>query len=311
MSEINFAELLKELLGLFEKKKYDEIHTLLKKAETEFPEKLDNISFWKACVYSTQGRPDEAITSLYEALEKGFWWNPNALTSDPDLNTLQDLEEFKSIVKKCEVMIENQKLTSKPQLSVYGNQHAEIGIFSLHWRGSTVAEFSQYWAGNDLFKHYLFGFPQSSQVFGYNAYSWDDQKLALEEIVQAYRDFMIKYNPKQVILSGASQGGRLSIELGLSDVLPDMKGFIAVIPAIQDVAAIEKLIKENGKTNMRGCIITGDQDPFYKKTLELKSLFEENGIACKWIVNEGLGHFFPDDFTRILPEAIDYILDSR
>ncbi|WP_234447527.1 hypothetical protein [Viridibacillus soli] len=85
------------------------------------------------------------------------------------------------------------------------------------------------------------------------------------------------------------------------------KGFIAVIPAIQDVSSIECLLKENRVTNLKGCIITGDKDPFYNKTLELMPILEAYDIQCKLIVKEGLGHFFPSDLTALLKEAVEYI----
>ncbi|NCU18772.1 hypothetical protein [Pallidibacillus pasinlerensis] len=86
-------------------------------------------------------------------------------------------------------------------------------------------------------------------------------------------------------------------------------GFIAVIPAIQDLSQFEKQLKENPVSGIKGCIITGDADYFYEKTVELTQLFEKYNLPCKFIVKEGLVHFFPADFTNLLKEAVDYILD--
>lgn len=306
VSETKFVELQKELFGLNELGKYDEVHSLIEKAQDEFPERLDKTIFWRACVYSVQGNQENAIAALKEGLQKGIWWNPLTLTRDQDLNNLQNIEEFKLIVNGCQEILGNHKHISKPQLFTYGNDKSNTGLFSLHWRGSNVKNFAPYWFDNSLLDDFLFAFPQSSQVFGYNAYCWDNQNIAVEEITESFRNFKEKFNTKQDIIAGASQGGKLAIELSLNGNILGTKGFIAVIPAIQDVTSLESLLVGN-RNKIKGCIITGDKDPFYNKTVELVKLLEENEFQCKLMVKEGLGHFFPTDFTDLLKEAVEFI----
>lgn len=310
MSEPKFVELQNDLFCLFEKGNFRDVDTFINKIQEEFPEKLDKTSFWKACLYAIQGKNEDAIAALEVGLSNGVWWNPQTLTCDPDLKNLQKIEEFKVIVKKCEVVLDSSRQNSKKQFITYGNQKSDTGIVSLHWKGSNAKDFSSYWIKNNMFEDYLFGFPQSSQVYGYNSYCWDNQEVAFKEVELAYREFK-GLTMKQCILAGASQGGNLSIEMSLSNNLLGIKGFIAVIPAIQDVSLIHNLLSENGVSNLRGCIITGDKDPFYKKTLELVPIFEQYGLQCKWMIKEGLGHFFPSDFPKILTEAIEYILEPN
>lgn len=306
VSETKFVELQKDLFGLFELGKYDEVHSLIERAQVEFPERLDKIIFWRACVYSVQGNQENAIAALKEGLQKGIWWNPLTLTREQDLHSLQDIEEFKVIVNECKEMLEDHKPISTPELFTYGNDQSNLGLFSLHWRGSNVKYFAPYWFDTSLLDDFLFAFPQSSQVFGYNAYCWDNQIIAVEEIKESFRNFKETFNTKQDIIAGASQGGKLAIELSLNGNILGTKGFIAVIPAIQDVTSLESLLVENGN-KIKGCIITGDKDPFYNNTVELVKLFEENEFQCKLIVIEGLDHFFPADFTDLLKEAIEFI----
>lgn len=169
-----------------------------------------------------------------------------------------------------------------------------------------MRDFAPYWFDNRLLEDFLFAFPQSSQVFGYNAYCWDDPKIVKEDITSLFKEFKGKFYTVHDIIAGASQGGKLAIELSLNGTLAG-KGFIAVIPAIQNTDSIKKLLEEN-TNKIKGCIITGDQDPFYQQTVRLAKLLEENDIACKFIVKEGLGHFFPKDFTKLIKEAIEFIL---
>lgn len=306
MSETKFVKLQKELFSMFASRKYDEVHSLIEKAQIEFPERLDKTIFWRACVYSIQRKEESAIAVLKEGLKKGIWWNPLTLTRDQDLNNLQNIEEFKMILNECQRILESNKHMAKPQLFTYGNDKSNKGLFSLHWRASNVKDFAPYWFDNDLLHDFLFAYPQSSQVFGYNSYCWDNQNIAVEEITALYSEFKEKFSTKQDIFTGASQGGKLAIELSLNGNILGTKGFIAVIPAIQDVAPLERLLVSN-KNNIKGCIITGDKDPFYDKTVDLAKIFEENDFQCKLVVKEGLGHFFPNNFTDLLKEAVEFI----
>ena len=306
LSETTFMDVQKEVFTLFKLQLYDEVLLLINKVERNFPDRLDKTIFWKACVHSLQGNEQKAIAALNDGLLKGVWWNPSTLKQDKDLKNLQNLEEFKDILGKCQNILQNKTQLTEPQMFTYGNEQADIGLISLHWRGSNVEDFAPYWLDEYLLGQSLFTFFQSSQLFGYNTYCWDNQKLAVEEISRLYSDFKEKYETKFNILTGASQGGKLAIELSLASTIHGTKGFIVVIPAIQDVKALERLL-EGAKHKQKGFIITGDMDPFYDKTLELVKLFEKHHFPCKCVVVEGLGHFFPENFTHLLKEAIQYL----
>lgn len=308
MSEVKFAELQKELFRLFENEKLGPIFAHLAKMEDKFPEKLDKTSFWRACLYSIQGNTQKAVMVLDDALKKGFWWNPKTLTKDQDLQSLLPLDDFQTIIEKCKEIIKHQKKVSRSELFVYGNQTSETGIFSIHWKASNVKEFAPYWFNKSLLNNYLFGFPQSSQVYGFHSYCWDHHEMAQDELANRYLDFQKMYNPKRTIYSGTSQGGTLAIELCLKDENSMNKGFITVIPAIRELSSIEKQLKKRKSLDFKCAIITGDQDPFYQKTNELISLLESYGIQCQLTVKEGLGHYFPEDFSTLLPQAVHFIL---
>lgn len=51
-------------------------------------------------------------------------------------------------------------------------------------------------------------------------------------------------------------------------------------------------------------MITGDKDPFYDKTIETVDILRANGVPCKLIVNKGMGHSLPDEFTNHLKKLL-------
>ncbi|WP_042147832.1 alpha/beta hydrolase [Paucisalibacillus sp. EB02] len=310
MSEAKFVALQKEVFQLFHEGKMDEVQTLIEKVQQAFPKRIDKTLFWKACAFSIQEKFEQAIGVLQDGLKNGVWWNPFMLTRDPDLSGLQDFEEFQEVVRQCENILENHKHKATPQLLTFGNHQADVGIFSLHMRGSNAKDFVPHWLDDYTSLNYFFGFSQSSQVFGYNAYCWDDPETADVEIQSAFQEFKQQGSTKHDILAGASQGGKLAIEWCLAQKV-DVKGFIAVIPSIRDLSEFESLLKTNNFIPMKGSIITGDQDPFYEKTIQLVELLERYNIPCKLTIVKGLGHFIPDNFRALLTEAVDFVLGSE
>lgn len=305
MSEAQFIACQKEVFQLFQEGKIDEVHPLIDKVEQSFPDRISKTIFWRACAFALQHKLDKAISALQAGLEKEVWWNPIILTRDPDLKALQELPEFQSIVATCKDIFESTKSEMTSQLFTYGNPHSETGIFSLHMRGSNARDFAPHWLDNVTSEHYFFGFPQSSQIFGYNAYCWDEQQVVLDELRENFAAFKEKGNTQLDILAGGSQGGKVAIERSLAQTVP-VRGFITVIPSVQDVAAFEALIK-TAPSDLRGCIITGDQDPFYENTVQLVKLLEEHRIPCKLITIKGLGHFIPNNFSEMLVEAVGFV----
>ncbi|WP_166703555.1 DUF3089 domain-containing protein [Bacillus albus] len=304
MKRNRFVELQNELFRLFEKGKFDAIYRCIGEAEREFPERIDKTSFWKACAYSVEGKDEEAIAILNGAMQKGIWWNPHTLMYDEDLKGLQDKPGLKAIVKRCEEIFKKQQLTANPELYSYGNEKAKTGLFSLHWRGSNINDFAPYWCEEEILSEYMLGFSQSSQIYGMNSYSWDNHEIAIKDVMTTFNEFTDKYKLGDIIITGASQGGSIAIELALKNMLGTQK-FISVIPAIRDVEAIERMVVSSQVANMKGYIITGDKDPFYENTLQLMSMFEKYNVDCNLIVREGLGHLFPKDFTQILKNIME------
>ncbi|HAM79216.1 DUF3089 domain-containing protein [Ornithinibacillus bavariensis] len=308
MTGDKFVSLQKEVFRLFGEGRLDEVHSLIDHVQNEFPNRLDKTIFWRACAFSKQERLDSAVQALQAGLDQGFWWNPIILTGDPDLEPLQGLSEFQTILKECEHIFESRKKDAKPQLFTFGNTEADIGIFSLHMRGTNVQDFAPHWINGNTKEDYFFGFPQSSQTFGYQSFCWDNPDITERELRETFSEYHALGSAKKVILAGASQGGKLALELCLPGNPFNGKGFISVIPAIRDTADIEQQLKNIRDTSIRGCIITGDKDFFYEKTVELVPILESYQIKCKLIVVEGMGHFIPNNLAELLQEAVDFIM---
>jgi predicted esterase len=308
MSE-KFIDVHRAFLQLIERKEWTKALTMAEQAEVFYSDKSHYTSFWKSCLLAKLHRPKEALAQLKSAIQQGVWWNAETLLNEEMLHSIQQDEEFQQIVQICKQRFHEQQNKTHPELYVIGNNKNREAIFSLHWRGDNAADFAEYWKGEKLLEQYIFGFPQSSQVRGYQTFCWDDKEAALKDIKYLYHLFQKHYLTKknEVILAGASQGGKLAIELALTDPTIKVKGFIAVIPAIKDVDEFIQLFATKEIRNVPGYIITGRKDKFYDNTEKLCRLFARHRIPYELYVDEQEGHMFPKQFHKLLMEAIQFI----
>jgi predicted esterase len=304
-----FIDLHREFLQLLEQKEWTKALILAEKAEFLYREKIHYTSFWKSCLLTKLNQPTEALTQLKLAIDQGVWWNPETLLNEEMLSSIKHDEKFQQIVQICKQRWQEQQRLAHPELYVMGNNKDKTAILSLHWRGDNARDFAEYWKSEEFLKQYVFGFAQSSQVRGYETFCWDDKETAIKDIEYLYRVFQHNYLTKEteVILAGASQGGKLAIELALAHPAIKVKGFIVVVPAIKDLDEFEQLLASGEVRNVPGFIITGRKDMFYDHTEKLCRLLKDYGIHCQLYVDEHEGHMFPKGFPKLLAEAIHFI----
>jgi|GEM_PF-1761069 len=306
MGRGNFMQLQNELFSIFQNGDDEKIVTLIEKIKSLYPERKEKYLFWEACFFATRGQISRAVSALMNGINQGIWWNPNTLKGDPDLKNIQSDLSFLEIIRICEERLLNEKhKRGQCKLFTYGSSESDIALFILHWRGSNVTDFSSFWLDEYTIANYYFGFPQSSQIHSYNNYCWDDPSRTKQDIELCLQQFQPL--SKSFILAGASQGGKVAFEYFLKNQDNRFDGLILVIPSIQKVSEYEEMVRKAKTRSNKIFIITGDQDYFYKDTMELVSLLKDYHFDCQIHVIKGLGHYFPNDFTRILEQAVDTI----
>ncbi|HKL76211.1 MAG TPA: hypothetical protein VJ881_09110 [Halanaerobiales bacterium] len=205
---MNFKRLTEEVFSLYTQEKYNQALEVVQKAKSEYPEKLHKTSYWAACLYNKLNRHKEAIDELKNTFNKDFWWAPKLLTEDPDLEPLNDKQEFKELISKCKKLRDERQSNAKPILKVLSpdkkkNRNYPLLII-LHGRNGNIKEFSKYWTSSYLRDNYLLAFFQSSQVFGMKSYCWDDVELAKKEVKEQYNNLVQNYevDTNNVIIAG-------------------------------------------------------------------------------------------------------------
>ncbi|WP_226577790.1 alpha/beta hydrolase [Halobacillus litoralis] len=305
---MEFVNLQQRVIELVQGGKNNEALSLIEEAKQQFPHKLDRLGHWKANLYTLEGKKEKAMAELEEVLENGLWWNPEILTSDPELEGIKGMPEFTAVIDRCQSIFEQEQQITEMKWKTSGDPDNQKVIFPLHWKGSNMEDFAQQWSEEEILADYFLGIPQSSQIFSYNCYAWDDREVAVSDVLHAFRAFEQKYDikGKEVILAGASQGGHLAALMSLRGDVEEFNEFIAVVPAFE-ADEIKEIIETNPNPKARGCIITGDRDPFYKQALETADLLKSHNIPCELMMKEGMGHELPEDFPGVLKEASAFV----
>lgn len=311
----SFDEILREATAYFDsedtlQKAYD----LLTEAAPHFPEQAAITYNWRYCAAAMMNKTELALDLIQEALEAGLWWSEEYLTSDDDLRSLQEMPRFKRLVKFSEEKCQAARAVSKPlalELPLPSSSEPQPLLLSLHGNGSNAQRSVEYWQ-SAVAKGWRTVLLQSSQIFGPEAYVWDDLELGAQEIKTQYQN-LIKSTPPangSVVVGGFSKGGEMAIWLALKDVIP-LAGFIAVNPGgplINQPDSWKPLIKACGNLGqMRALLLAGENDLNLTSIKTLHEMLTAHGLDCQLIVSPGIGHDFPADFDQILAKTLDYI----
>ncbi|QQE78714.1 hypothetical protein [Alicyclobacillus sp. SO9] len=300
MNENEFMKQAQQLIVLASAKDYSQAQKLISGMKRQFPEKTASIRLWQACLYALATDYESAVRELEETVENGYWWNPDSLRNETDLVPLHDDRRFKQLIQFCETQLQEEKKHAKAVVKEFGNPTSDVVVVALHWRASNIKSFSGYWLHKKALEEYRFVFIQSSQLIGPHSYGWDDRNIAKKDIATCLANMDL--SNRKAISAGASQGAVLAIEEALER--DESPGFVAVVPAIKDIAELRQKAETKQGMNKSGFIVTGLEDHFYEISRETSSVLTSVGIPTELIAKEGLGHFSPADFEEIESKAI-------
>ena len=287
-------------------------YDLLTEAVPRFPKLAALLYNWRYCAAARMNQTDLALQLMQEALEHGFWITTAYLHSDPDLESLQELPEFKRLVEVNEKKFQAAQANSKPTalalpLPPTTGQPLPL-LLCLHGNAMNAEESAQYWQSAVALGWYTV-LLQSSQIIGANAYVWDDLELGAHEIEAHYQDLIASTTrePGLTVVGGFSKGGEMAIWLALNEIIP-LAGFIAVNPGgpyIEDISKLLPLL-ENCKSlsQLRAWLVAGEKDRNLPKFKALHEMFCFHGLNCQLIIAPETWHDFPKDFDQTLAQAL-------
>ena len=115
-----YWEILRKINKLYYAEKYVEILDFLESTEREYPYGKAALFYTGICAATKLGNLEKALVLLRSVINDGGWYSEVILTQSPSLQPLQDLEEFKILLKRSlksykEGIRKNQDITIFPK----------------------------------------------------------------------------------------------------------------------------------------------------------------------------------------------------
>jgi len=312
MSFKTFQEVESEVTRLYTAGNFEQAIALLESVMEQYPDNLYTITWDMAVLYSimTPKQTEKSLDILEYGYNKGLWY---AINPESKLwETCRDSARFKELEVKNKERREQVQVTSQSKYEVYLPEgYVEGQSYPLHiaihgW-GEDVPFFRKFWKSDELNKSCISLFVQSSRVASPIGFCWDDVELGRKEIMDAYEKVSAQYpiGKEDITVGGFSQGGAMAIDFALNEMIP-VKGFIALCPdqpSNFSKEGVESMIKRN----VKGIILTGEKDGSLPEQEAMIEVFKQTGFDYRFTINEGLGHWFPENLSEQMDDALDYI----
>ena len=309
MESMTFRELTDQIVALYHQKKFEEALQLIEEHLSSFPEQTARLTFWRMCFSSLIGRPDDVISVFQQGLNSGLWWHEE-LFSDPDLNAVRELPEFKRLMAISQERYEEEQAQIERDYTVLHPEPPVSGLYplliTLHGRnGNKEADLGRWELARQ--RGWLVLSAQSTQPVFHGAYHWDNPERGLADLSFYYDQVSQQHqiDPQRVLIAGFSQGSGMAIYTALTRSLP-VRGFIGTGTWWADPDQLD--ISES---QVRGYFITGEQDHTLERAREIQEVLRKNNVEFVEEVHAELGHEFSSDFGASFDKAVNFIFKEH
>jgi len=275
---------------------------------------LAQIYNFRYSIANEAGLEELALQIMREAIvEKGFWYQYNYLIEDEDLKSLNKYKKFVELLNICKKRELEAKRNEKPDLKIIASdkineKYEHPLIIALHGDQENIEITEDYWS-SCIHKNYILALPQSSQIQFSEGYEWKDIEKGSRELKKHYKNILEKHNidSDNIIIGGFSAGGRVALYSILKGII-QVKGFILVAPWLPEIDKWAPLLDKIREKGIKGYVVCGDKDDdCYECTRGFTDLLSSKKISYELKIIKGLDHDYPDNFSEILPKAIEFI----
>jgi hypothetical protein len=283
----SFRQLQSEAPELDRRQEYARARALLEEDLPFFCAHLPGLILWRAYLTIRQGKLEEALAILEEAVAQELWFGPAQL-EDESLNPLRSLPAFATATQSCQERYAEAQSRSHPGILVPEPDNPvplpDPTLFVLHGNQSSPLAELEYW--QPMTAHgWQVVLPYSSQPVAYGLAGWNEEACALEEVCIHWEQQQCR---KRIAPGLAQEGGIPAI------------GFIAICPALE---ANQVFLPHDACRVRLGLFLPGEHDEGTPATLATTEGLRASGLSCEVPQDPGLSHDFPPGFAEELPAS--------
>ncbi|EQB87892.1 putative esterase [Clostridium punense] len=331
----SFDEVERVYSKLYREEKYKETLEILENikilmSEDEIKRNYYNIMIDKARSLFRCNLHDEALDIIDSLINSGYMcplWKFSPLNNNP---RYKDLKAKNDLLRRAAEKEEELKYkVYVPQGYVKEKQYPLF--ISLHGDGEDAEYHNRFWEPEFLLKRgFVVVVPQSSQRIAHNSYVWNIKELYFqyemeentcdieyfemyssmrEELKRCYDSISKEYSidHEKIIIGGFSGGAHAAIDMALSDRIP-IKGAILLCSQKPTSFTVESA-KNAAEKHIKWVFMEGEKDAPVQDVEEMIETLNNFGGSCNYIINHGVGHWYPEDLENKLDKALGFILN--
>jgi acetyl esterase/lipase len=268
-------------------------------------------TFNLALMYAMLGNGEEAVRALEDGHRRGIFYGKWSLQGAP-WDTLSRFAGFRRVLARNDELIAAAQETTTMKLDIVPPAHYTAGrtyplLLALHGGGENIAQFKPRWTSTRLRGEFIVAYVQSSQVAALDGYHWQDDAITRREVRQAFRQVVADYavDTTRVVVGGFSSGGYGALLTTLDGTLPAV-GFVVLCPEVPGDLN-QAGVAEATRRGLRGTLLTTEADGRLDRQRQYAEQLTENGLAVRFVVTPNIGHWYPDDLSRLIDEALAHI----
>jgi predicted esterase len=309
----SYAQVRDSLDILYDLEKYTEAIDLIKSVYGLFPEDDFELTRSHALFCRMAGLYEECMDVLDAGHKKGYFY-----FIIPQMKKYEAFAEFErsdDIVKEDARLREEANQESKTLMEVetpddYSPDRKYPLLIVLHGGGSSIERAKIHWHSPKLSNEYIVAFLQSYMHMDLITYGWrtSDQR-AHEDIKRIHDELMNDYSvdSTRIVIAGISAGGSMALDLAINNIIP-VTGVFGVCPGKpQDFEPAS--LDAAGRKKVRAYILGGETDFYLPSQNEMAGAFKTSGLKYEQVVIDSLGHDYPEDFSRWIDTALDFLVD--
>ena len=310
MSGAAFPDVRRKLFERYRAGDYAGAMEIARSAAVEHPEQGARTTYWIACLEALQGDADRALHVLNDGQDRGLWWAPEMLKTDPDLAALRDDGRLAEVIARSEQARRawGGSMPTAPVVRGLDSVPRRAAMILLHGRGEPPEAMLDRWPavpGVGIVA------PRSTQAFAMDAGCWDDPRQAQTDVERGVADALGEADAATVprLLGGFSQGAGLALVLTTRHRPAGVLGVLAVAPSARwalDLLGSDRLEADG----LRCALIVGEEDRLLDACQQVAERVREGGAEVRTDVVAALGHDYPPDLEERLPPLLDWMLES-
>lgn len=289
---MTYIRLLNQAIALYRKERFQEAIDLVNRYGRTVNGNMAQIYNFQYAMTARGGQPNLAMAILQEALDEGYWYSPEYLRSDDDLEPLRKLGAFEEIVEVCARREEEARRKASPQLRTISEDGGAM-VVALHGDQESNAISEPYWrpaadAGR------IVALVQSSVESFSDAFVWNDSGRGAAELEQHLSSLRRRFGvpAERTVLAGFSAGCNVILRAVL-DGKAKAGALLLVAPWLPDLD--EWAPRLEALKGMRVRIVVGDRDEdCLEGSMKLASLLDARAVKHEVRIVEGMEHDYPD-----------------